>query len=173
MKRFYDWKDVLAMKELREAVVEYAKAEAPEYLEEEADGVKGLSDDDYPYILGRAIKEKGECVFYFSRGADDQIQDHTHYRFAGKYFECDGAGQIGGPYDDNNADIILDLLSDAYEAGFVASPEPGATVSVSGDFPDDYFVKLCTVLVPLDEQLEINGSMYVRRAEGLVPTKLS
>jgi len=168
MNTFYDWKEVLAMKGLREAVFEYAMAEAPEYLEEGADGVKGLSDDDYPYVLERAIKEKGECVFYFSRGADDQIEDHAHYRFAGKYFECDGAEQIGGPCDDNNADIILDLLSDAYEAGFVASPEPGATVSVSGDFPDDYFIKLCSSLVPVGQQLEINGTLYIRTPEGLV-----
>jgi hypothetical protein len=171
MNNFYDWEGILAMKGLREAVVSYAMSDAPECLEEGADGVKALSDDDYPYILGRAIKEKGECVFYFSRGADDQIQDHTHYRFAGKYFECDGAGQIGGPYDDNNADIILDLLSDAYEAGLVASPVPGATVSVSGDFPDDYFLKLCTGLVPLGQQLEINGTLYVRTAEGLSPQR--
>ncbi len=169
MNTFYDWKEVLAMKGLREAVFEYAMAEAPEYLEEGADGVKGLSDDDYPYVLERAIKEKGECVFYFSRGADDQIQDHTHRRFAGKYFECDGAGQIGGPYDDNNADIILDLLSDAYEAGFVASPEPGAMVSVGGDFTDEYFVKLCASLVPLGQQIEINGTLHVRTPARLVP----
>ena len=168
MNTFYDWKEVLAMKGLREAVFEYAMAEAPEYLEEGADGVKGLSDDDYPYVLERAIKEKGECVFYFSRGADDQIEDQAHYCFAGKYFECDGAGQIGGPYDDNNADIILDLLSDAYEAGFVASPEPGATVSVGGNFPDDYFVKLCTSLIPLGQQIEINGTLYVRNNVGLM-----
>ncbi len=157
------------MKGLREAVVTYAIAEAPEYLEDGVDGLKGLSDDDYPYMLERAIKEKGECVFYFSRGADDQIQDHTHRRFAGKYFECDGAGQIGGPFDDNNAEIILDLLSDAYEVGFVASPEPGATVSVGGDFPDDYFVKLFASLVPVGLQLEINGALYVRTSAGLAP----
>ena len=168
MNTFYDWKEVLAMKGLREAVFEYAMAEAPEYLVEGADGVKGLSDDDYPYVLERAIKEKGESVFYFSRGADDQIQDHTHRRFAGKYFECDGAGQIGGPYDDNNAEIILDLLSDAYEAGFVDCPEPGATVSVGGNFTDDYFVKLCTSLIPLGQQIEINGTLYVRNNGGLM-----
>ncbi len=55
------------MKGLRKAVVEYAITEAPEYLEDGADGVKGLSDDDYPYVLERAIKEKGDCVFFFSR----------------------------------------------------------------------------------------------------------
>jgi hypothetical protein len=171
MKNFNDWKDVLAMKGLREAVVAYATTEAPEYLEDGADGVKGLRDDDYPFMLERAIKDKGECVFYFSRGADDQIEDHAHYRFAGKYFECDGAGQICGPYDDNNVDI-LDLLSDAYEAGFVASPEPGDTVSVSGDFPDDFFIKLCTGLVPFGQQIEINGTLYVRTTEGLASVKL-
>ena len=127
-----------------------------------------IGEDDYPYVLERAIKDVGECVFYFSRGVDDQVQDHVHYRFAGKYFECDGAGQIGGPYDDNNADIILDLLSDAYAAGFVASPEPGATVSVGGDFPDDYFVKLCASLVPLGRQIEINSTLYVRTPAGLI-----
>lgn len=168
MNNFSDWNHVLAMKGLREAVVTYSIAEAPEYLEDGADGMKGLSDDDYPYVLERAIKQKGECVFYFSRGADDQIEGHAHYRFAGKYFEYDGAGQIGGPYDDNNADIILDLLSDAYEAGFVASPAPGATVSVGGDFPDDYFIKLCTSLVPVGQQIEINGTVYVRVAGALV-----
>jgi hypothetical protein len=168
MNDFIDWEDVLAMKGLREVVLAYAVEHAPEYLEEGPDGAKVLSDDDYPYVLKQAIKEKGECVFYFSRGADDQIQDHAHYLFAGKYFECDGAGQIGGPYDDNNADIILDLLSDAYEAGFVASPEPCATVSVSGDFPDDYFVKLSAGLVPLGQQLEINGTIYVRNNGGLM-----
>jgi len=169
MNNFYDWEGILAMKGLREAVVAYAMSDAPGCLEDWPDGVKVLSDDEYPYLLGRAIKEKGECVFYFSRGADDQIQDHIHYRFAGKYFECDGAGQIGGPYDDNNADIILDLLSDAYEAGFVASPAPGSMVSVSGDFPDDYFVKLCTSLVPVGQQLEINCTIYIRTTAGLVP----
>lgn len=171
MNNFSDWNHVLAMKGLREAVVTYSIAEAPEYLEDGADGMKGLSDDDYLYVLERAIKQKGECVFYFSRGADDQIQDHAHYRFAGKYFECDGAGQIGGPCDDNNADIILDLLSDAYEAGFVASPEPGATVSVSGDFPDEYFIKLCKGLVPVCQQIEINCTLYVRTTEGLALVK--
>ena len=34
MNRFYDWKDILAMKGLREAVMAYAVEEAPEYLEE-------------------------------------------------------------------------------------------------------------------------------------------
>lgn len=169
MNNFYDWKDVLAMKGLREAAVAYAVEQAPEYLEEGPDGTKALSDDDYPYVLEQAIKEKGEGVFYFSRGADDQIQDHAHYRFAGKYFECDGAGQIGGPYDDNNADIILDLASDAYEAGSFASPDPGATVSVSGDFPDEYFTALCVNLVPLGQQIEINGTMYVRTEACLMP----
>lgn len=168
MNNFYDWKDVLAMKGLREAAVSYAVEQAPEYLEEGPDGTKAISDDDYPYVLEQAIKEKGEGVFYFSRGADDQIQDHAHYRFAGKYFECDGAGQIGGPYDDNNADIILDLASDAYEAGNFASPEPGATVSVSGEFPDEYFIKLCVGLVPVGQEIEINGTMYVRTEAGLV-----
>ena len=61
----------------------------------------------------------------------------------------------------------MDLLSDAYEAGFVASPDPGATVSVSGDFPDDYFVKLCASLVPVGQQIEINGTLYIRTPEGL------
>jgi hypothetical protein len=172
MNDFIDWEDVLAMKGLREAVVAYAAEEAPKYLEAGPDGTKVLSDDDYPYVLEQAIKEKGECVFYFSRGVDDQIQDHAHYHFAGKYFECDGAGQIGGPYDDNNADIILDLLSDAYEAGFVASPEPGATVSVGGDFPDGYFIKLCTSLVPIGQQIEINSTLYIRSADGLASVKL-
>jgi hypothetical protein len=173
LNNFSDWNHVLAMKGLREVVVTYAIAEAPEYLEDGFDGLKGLSDDDYPYLLERAIKEKGECVFYFSRGADNQIEDHAHYRFAGKYFECDGAGQIGGPYHDNNADIILDLLSDTYEAGLVASPEPGASVSVGGDFPDEYFVKLCTGLVPVRQQIEINCTLYVRTTEGLALVKPS
>ena len=168
MNDFIDWEDVLAMKGLREAAVAYAAEEATKYLEAGPDGTKVLSDDDYPYVLEQAIKEKGEGVFYFSRGADDQIQDHVHYRFAGKYFECDGAGQIGGPYDDNNADIILDLASDAYEAGSFASPKPGATVSVSGDFPGEYFTALCVNLVPLGQQIEINGTMYVRTEVGLV-----
>ena len=169
MNNFYDWKEVMAMKGLRETVLAYAMTDAPECLEEGPDGVKVLSDDEYPHALERAIKEKGECAFYFSRGVDDQIQDHAHYRFAGKYFECDGAGQIGGPYDDNNADIILDLLSDAYEAGFVASPEPGAAVSVGGNFPDGYFIKLCVNLVPLGQQIEINSILYIRTPAGLVP----
>jgi hypothetical protein len=51
----------------------------------------------------------------------------------------------------------------------VASPEPGATVSVGGDFPDEYFVKLCSSLVPLGQQIEINGTIYVRKEVGLVP----
>ena len=168
MNSFSDWDDVLAISAIREAAVAYAAQEAPEYLEESPEGVMVIGEDDYPYVLERAIKDVGECVFYFSRGADDQIQDHMHRRFAGKYFECDGAGQIGGPYDDNNADIILDLLSDAYEAGCVASPEPDATVSVGGDFPDDYFVKLCADLIPVGQKIQINGTLYVRTKAGLV-----
>jgi hypothetical protein len=50
----------------------------------------------------------------------------------------------------------------------VASPEPGATVAVSGDFPDEYFIKLCSSLVPLGQQLEINGKLYVRTEADLV-----
>ena len=169
MNSFNDWNDVLAMKGLREAAVAYAVESAPEYLEEGPDGTKVLSENDYPYVLERAIKDKGERVFYFSRGADDQIEDHAHYRFAGKYFECDGAGQIGGPYDDNNADIILELISDCYEAGSLASPESGSTVSVSGDFPDAYFTALCANLLSVGHQIEINGTMYSRTAEGLAP----
>jgi hypothetical protein len=101
MNDFINWGDVLAMKGLREAVLAYAVESAPAYLEVGQDGTKVVSDDDYPYVLEQAIQEKGEGVFYFSRGANDQIQDRVHYRFAGKYFKCDGAGQIGGPYDDN------------------------------------------------------------------------
>ena len=168
MNSFSDWDDVLAVSAIREAAVAYAAQEAPEYLEESLEGVMVIGEDVYPYVLERAIKDVGECVFYFSSGVDDQVQDHVHYRFAGKYFECDGNGQIGGPYDDNNADVVLDLLSDAYAAGFVASPEPGATVSVCGDFPDDYFVKLCVSLVPLGQKIEINSTLYVRTKVGLV-----
>jgi len=169
MNDFIDWENVMAMKGLREAVVAYAAAESPGYLEEGPDGAKVLSDDDYPYLLKRAIKEKGEGVFYFSRGADDQVEDHVHYLFAGKYFESDGNGQIGGPYDTNDADRILDLASDSFEAGNLGSPEPGATVSVGGDFPDETFVKLCVNLVPLGQQIEINSTLYIRTPAGLVP----
>ena len=102
-------------------------------------------------------------------GADDQVEDHVHYLYAGKYFESDGNGQIGGPYDHNDADRILDLASDSFEAGNLGSPEPGSTVSVGGDFPDETFVKLCDNLVPLGQQIEINGTLYVRTADGLVP----
>jgi len=169
MNDFIDWQDVLAMSGLREVVLAYAVEHAPEYLEEGPDGAKVLSDDDYPYVLKQAIKEKGECVFYFSSGADDQVEDHVHYLYAGKYFESDGNGQIGGPYDHNDADRILDLASDSFEAGNLGSPEPGSTVSVGGDFPDETFVKLCDNLVPLGQQIEINGTLYVRTADGLVP----
>ena len=61
------------MKGLRDEVLAYALAEAPEYLEDRVDGVKWLSNDVYPYLLERAIKEKGACVLYFRRRADDQI----------------------------------------------------------------------------------------------------
>jgi len=169
MNSFDDWNEVLALVGLREAAVAYAVESAPEYLEEGLDGTKVLSDDDYPYVLERAIKEQGDCVFHFSSGADDQVKDHLHYRFAGKYFECDGAGQIGGPYDDNNADIILDLASDSYEAGSFACPEPGATFSVSGEFPDEYFIKLGVDLIHLGQHIETNGTMYARTEVGLVP----
>ena len=169
MNDFIDWEDVLAMKGLREAAVAYAVEEAPEYLEEGPEGTKVLSDDDYPYVLKQAIKEKGECVFYFSSGADDQVENHVHYLFAGKYFESDGNGQIGGPYDHNDADRILDLASDSFEAGNLGSPEPGSTVSVGGDFPDEIFVKLCVNLVPLGHQIEINATLYIRTPDGLVP----
>ena len=168
MNSFSDWDGVLAISAIREAAVAYAAQEAPEYLEESLEGVMVIGEDVYPYVLERAIKDVGECVFYFSSGVDDQVQDHVHYRFAGKYFECDGNGQIGGPYDDNNADVVLDLLSDAYAAGFVASPEPGATVSVGGDFPDDYFVKLCADLIPVGQKIQINGTLYVRTKAVLV-----
>jgi hypothetical protein len=168
MNSFSDWDDVLAVSAIREAAVAYAAQEAPEYLEESLEGVMVIGEDVYPYVLERAIKDVGECVFYFSSGVDDQVQDHVHYRFAGKYFECDGNGQIGGPYDDNNADVVLDLLSDAYAAGFVASPEPGATVSVGGDFPDDYFVKLCADLIPVGQKIQINSTLYVRTKAVLV-----
>jgi len=168
MNSFSDWDDVLAISAIREAAVAYAAQEAPEYLEESPEGLMVIGEDVYPYVLERAIKDVGECVFYFSSGVDDQVQDHVHYRFAGKYFECDGNGQIGGPYDDNNADVVLDLLSDAYAAGFVASPEPGATVSVGGDFPDDYFVKLCADLIPVGQKIQINSTLYVRTKVGLV-----
>ena len=168
MNGFSDWDDVLAVSAIREAAIAYAAQEALEYLEESPEGLMVIGEADYPYVLERAIKDVGECVFYFSSGVDDQVQDHLHYRFAGKYFECDGNGQIGGPYDDNNADVVLDLLSDAYAAGFVASPEPGATVSVGGDFPDDYFVKLCADLIPVGQKIQINGTIYVRTKSGLV-----
>jgi len=168
MNGFSDWDDVLAVSAIREAAIAYAAQEALEYLEESPEGLMVIGEADYPYVLERAIKDLGECVFYFSSGVDDQVQDHLHYRFAGKYFECDGNGQIGGPYDDNNADVVLDLLSDAYAAGFVASPEPGATVSVGGDFPDDYFVKLCADLIPVGQKIQINSTLYVRTKVGLV-----
>ena len=169
MNDFIDWKNVLAMKGLREVVVAYAIEEAPEYLEEGPDGTKVLSDDDYPYVLKQAIKEKGECVFYFSSGADDQVEDHVHYLFAGKYFESDGNGQIGGPYDNNDVDRILDLASDSFEANTLGSPKPSSTVSVGGDFPDEHFTALCLNLLSVSHQIEINGTMYIRTDDGLVP----
>jgi hypothetical protein len=50
----------------------------------------------------------------------------------------------------------------------MAIPESGAAVSISGCFPDDYFVMLCSSLVPVGQQLEINGTLYIRTPEGLV-----
>ncbi len=168
MNSFSDWDDVLPISAIREAAVAYAAQEAPEYLEESPEGVMVIGEDDYPYVLERAIKDVGECVFYFSSGVDEQVQDHTHRRFAGKYFECEGNGQIGGPYDDNNTDVFLDLLADHLRVSGFNSPEPGAYASVGGDFPDDYFVKLCVSLVPLGQQIEINGTLYVRTKVDLV-----
>jgi hypothetical protein len=127
-----------------------------------------IGEGSYPYVLERAIRDVGECVFSFSSGVDDQVQDHVHYRFAGKYFECDGNGQIGGPYDDNNADVFLALLADHLSVSGFNSPEPGAYASVGGDFPDDYFVKLCADHLPVGQKIQINGTLYVRTKSGLV-----
>jgi hypothetical protein len=41
-------------------------------------------------------------------------------------------------------------------------------VSVGGYFTDEYFVKLCASLVPLGQQIEINGTLYVRNKGGLM-----
>ncbi len=168
MNSFSNWDDVLAISAIREATVAYAAQEAPEYLEESPEGVMVIGEDVYPYVLERAIKDVGECVFSFSSGLDEQVQDHVHYRFAGKYFECDGNGQIGGPYDDNNADVFLDLLADHLRVSGFNSPEPGAYASAGGDFPDDYFVKLCADLLPVGQKIQINGTLYVRTKSGLV-----
>jgi hypothetical protein len=169
MNKYYDWKDVLSMKGLREAVLAYATSNALEYLQDGPGGTKVMSDDVYPYLLERAIKEKGGRVFYFSSGADVQVEDHVHYRFAGKYFECDGAGQIGGPYSDNHAELFLDLAADAYRTGGLASPDLGSMVSVGGDFPDGYFINFCAEIVPVGRRIEINGTLYTRTAEAFVP----
>lgn len=168
MNNFNDWNDVLAMKGLREAVITYAKREAREYLEEGPDGAIGMNDDDYAYLLEQAIKSEGECVFYLEHGNESQQLDHSHYFFAGKYFECDGNGQISGPCDSNDAENIIDLASDAVRDSF------GGVYfkSVGGDFPDDFLLKLSTNLIEVGNQIEINGTAYVRTAEGLVPKAL-
>ncbi len=51
----------------------------------------------------------------------------------------------------------------------MASPEPDATASVGGDFPDDYSVKLCVDLIPVGQKIQINSTLYVRTKAGLVP----
>jgi hypothetical protein len=168
MNNFNDWEDVLAMNGLREAVLAYAKAEAPEYLEESPEGLIVIGEDDYPYVLQQAIKEKGECVFWFSSGVDEQVQDQVHYRFAGKYFECDGNGQIGGPYDDNNAEDFLDLLNHMTCQVNDNADAPRDCMSMGGEFPDEYFINLCRNIPGVGGRIKINGNSYVRTTAGLV-----
>ena len=62
----------------------------------------------------------------------------------------------------------MDLIAAHLRISEFHCPEPDATVSVGGDFPDDYFVKLCVSLVPLGQKIEINSTLYFRTKSGLV-----
>lgn len=169
MNNFVDWKAVLATEGLRVAATAYAREESPEYLEPGPDGNPVISEDDYPYVLTQAIKAKGRCAFYFIHGGDNQVQDHIHYLYGGKYFEYDGHGQIGGPYDENDADTILGLVNDQVMDEGLGSLPAGSIVEVGGDLPDEYFIARCAGLVALGQQIKINGAVFFRTQVGLVP----
>jgi hypothetical protein len=171
MGNFYNWEDVLKVEGIKNAVLKFAISPS------EFDDYKGYLNDDgslpedegtLQYLFEAAIKQGGECVFYFCNDGKEQISDHFHIKFQGKYFEFDGNDMITGPLDYNHAEGMIDLCE--YHLGD-DEPRDGYLVSIGGEFPDEYFTQRCLKLVKIGHELEINNNKYIRTMEGFVLKK--
>ena len=172
MSNFYDWEDVLKVEGIKDAVLKFAITpggfeDYTGYLND--DGSLPEDEDTLQYLFEAAIKHGGECVFYFCNDGTEQISSHSHEKFHGKYFEFDGNGMITGPLDDNDAEGMID--TQIFHLGNDV-PRDGYLVSVGGEFPDEFFTKLCLKLVAVGKELEVNGHVYVRTTEGFELKKI-
>ena len=161
MSNFHDWEDVLASKNLRKAVRQYAIEQG----EVEKGGRLPSDESELQDLYERAIIEEGDVVFYFAGDGREQVLTHYHYKFAGMYFESDGDGMITGPLDYNDPEVLIDLCEDSVRE---YGRRDGFLVSIGGEFPDEYFTERCLKLVKIGHELEINGNQYIRTKEGFV-----
>ena len=117
-------------------------------------------------LVAEAIKEEGECVFYFSNNSYPNAPEEA-YSFAKKYFWFDGNGEIRliADLDDLKieTEVFFDLLSDQ-DDDFLSQYGP---VSISCDYEsDEVILKRCENQAQPGVVISVNGKKYVRTKTG-------
>jgi len=157
MSDIHDWKSAIVTAVFREALLAYGLAEGQ--IEEG----EGLPDDerDLRFMAAEAIEAGGT---EFSLEDTEGERGATDVRvFAGLYWWCDYGG-INGPYDslEDAADSILSMAVD--------QDTPGFYCSACGNVSDEFIATRSAKLVDLNDAFIVNGTVYIRTRNGLIPS---
>jgi hypothetical protein len=157
MSDFHDWKGAIDAPGFREALLGYGLAEG------QVEESEGLPDDerDLRFMAAEAIEAGG---IEFSLEDTEGERGTTDVRvFAKLYWWCDYGG-INGPYDslEDAADSILSMAVDQDVPGFYCSAD--------GNLSDEFIAARTVELVEVGDTFFVNGKVYVRTENGLIPS---
>ena len=160
MSNFHNWEDVLASKNLKKAVRQYAIEQG----EIEKGGRLPSDESELQDLYERAIIEEGDVVFYFSNDSYPNGPD-VIYLYCGKYFLFWGDGTVDSPYDDLTTpiEVMFDLL-DHHDFVF----EEESPVDIHGKFDNEYILNLVKKHTTVGKDIKVNDKFYVLTDSGFV-----
>ena len=157
MSDIHDWKSAIDAPGFREALLAYGLAEG------QVEEGEGLPDDerDLRFMAAEAIEAGG--IEFSLEDAEGERGTTDVRAFAGLYWWCDYGG-INGPYDslEDAADSILSMAVDQDAPGFYCSAD--------GNVADEFIATRAVELVEVGDTFFVNGKVYVRTENGLIPS---
>jgi hypothetical protein len=158
MSDIHDWKSAIEAPGFLEALLAYGLADGQI---EEGEGLPD-DEDELKYMAAEAI-ETGDTEFSLEDAESERGSTDVRL-FAGLYWWCDWGG-INGPFGslEEAADSILSMAADQDIPGFYSA--------ASGNLSDDFIASRATKLADLNHAFVVNGTVYVRTKDGLVPKK--
>lgn len=150
----HDWEAVLRLPRFRKALLEFGRSEGSI----KANG--RLPKIDLNDMASVAIRSRPALFSLEDRLAD---MGSVHVRCFAGYYWSTAFDDIDGPFDtlEKAVDTRLSIASDSAPLGFY--------VSASGDLPDAFIASRCINLVDIGKTFVINGAVYFRTKDKLVP----